>query len=76
MIRVTVELVPYGIEEKKQTLEVLEIANVGGNSIKGEYSLQEPNKTSWSRDVFKHWRDESVYRLIYHALKFMGHGDD
>lgn len=39
MLRVTVELVPYGEEFAKRTLYELRICNVGGTQAVGDYDL-------------------------------------
>lgn len=37
MLRLTLEMVPFGLEDRKYTIGVVEIANVGGNSKYGNY---------------------------------------
>lgn len=39
MIRVTIELLPGGRETGKRTLGLVEIANIGGTSAKGNYAV-------------------------------------
>ena len=39
MLRITLEIVPGGREERKQPLTVCEIANVGGNGL-ADYSVE------------------------------------
>jgi hypothetical protein len=54
MLRVTLELVPFGIEENKETVSVLEIANDGtGNGELANY------KARWL-DLNEDWRDNVV----------------
>jgi hypothetical protein len=40
-LRVTIEVIPYGVESDKKTLAVLEIGNDGtGNALKGHYKYE------------------------------------
>ena len=42
MIRVTIELVPFGVEERKEVLGIVEVANDGtGNRETGNYIAKE-----------------------------------
>lgn len=73
MLRVTVELVPWGIEEEKRTLKVLEIYNDGtGSKTKGNYGYRF-KRTNGS--VYRHGRivghnrlSESVWNLVNKVL--------
>ena len=37
MLKVTVELVPFGLEDVRRTISVIEIANIGGTREFGDY---------------------------------------
>lgn len=69
MIRVTVELVPLGIEEKKYTLDVLTIANDGeGTYTRGNYNCKRRDSGQRGR-VENHPRlSESVWELVCKAI--------
>lgn len=79
MLRVTVELLPGGSEERKRTLAVLEIANEGtgteeyGNyrgSLRAEYTGPR-GRTGHVRQFRR--RSQSVWSLIGAFLKLFGH---
>jgi len=57
MLRVTLEIVPFGIESVKRTIGTLEISNVGGNHKVGSYSV-----TATDRDGGKHFAQIERYR--------------
>ena len=77
MLRITVELVPRGQETRKRTLGVMEVANVGGTSTRGEYDYlmtEEENldlgisarsRRGVVRDYLRH---QSVWRLVQAVL--------
>lgn len=80
MIRVTIEIVPFGEENLKRKLETITIWNTGkGNLDKGDYSFkirEREDKTDWKGETFKkeyskikHIRDEGVVKLLYLCLK-------
>ena len=62
MIRVTIELVPFGREEEKETLQTIEIANVGQVSDKISYydSNIDGEHFAWT----SHRRSDGVLKLI------------
>ncbi|MFO0940122.1 MAG: hypothetical protein U0930_05080 [Pirellulales bacterium] len=79
MIRVTVELVPKGIEERKRTLGVLEIANdTTGNQEIGNYNAvlhaeyTDRNSRHGRVENF-HRSTQSVWSLVGAFLKLFGH---
>lgn len=39
-LRVTLEMVPFGLEEKKRTLGKMDISNVGGTPNLGKYCVE------------------------------------
>lgn len=82
MIRVTVDLVPFGFEHRKRTLGIIQIANVGGDRNTGHYNvtqLSRPSEEGTCRVVKKgevnnHPRlRKSVWNLIAKALRSVGH---
>lgn len=73
MLRVTVELIPYGREEDAQILQVLEIWNDGtGSSTVGNYEFGYPDVNGHRRfkgEVKNHPRlDVSVWNLVWKVL--------
>ena len=79
MLRVTIELVPHGIEDSKRTLHVLEISNDGtGDSrsanyvgtLNAEYTDPEGRK-GYVRSFRR--QDQSVWSLVGAFLKLWGH---
>lgn len=72
MIRVSIDLLPYGSEEGKKRLATMDIANDGtGTSERGNYKVRlHPNK-EWDEKVVTNFPRKSypVYKLLYLALK-------
>ena len=76
MIRVTIELLPHGIESKKCHLGTMTIANDGSGDIEnGNYHVAlskwgRPNE-SWKQGIVKNFprRRLGPYDLIYQALR-------
>ena len=71
MIRVTVELVPFGNEERKKVIGIMNIANDGtGDREIGNYEarLEDDRGTEGTVFVKNHIRQEGVWRLIRRAL--------
>lgn len=78
MLRVTVELVPHGIEDRKETLATMEIANDGtGTRRTGNYNtrlIDKNGRIHRTGRVEEHPRlDLSVWKLIIKALSGLGH---
>lgn len=83
MIRITMELLPFGFEQGKRTLGVIEVANDGtGTAAIGNYTYRlshagryynpktkKPYKKGW---VAGHRRAASPYKLLYKVLKDAG----
>ena len=68
MIRVTIELLPWGNEERKRTIGVVEIANDGtGDHETGNYNatLSKEPPIAKTRGVWKRGRVEGFPRLKY-----------
>ena len=75
MIRVTVELVPFGDEEKKKTIGIMNIANDGtGTKEFGNYDarLEDDRGTEKTTKIQRHERAAGVWTLICTALCDMG----
>ena len=78
MLRVTIDLIPHGQEDKARTLQTLTITNVGGTDVRGEYDcvlrddvglpLRRAHITNWARLG----RDAAA--LVHEALSRMGYG--
>lgn len=71
MIRVTIELIPYGEEDEKQTLETLEIVNDGtGGMLFGHYDVyhRRGEQTVNGKRVDYHPRAQGVVPLVIRAL--------
>lgn len=72
MIRVTVELLPFGKEESRETLTTFDIANDGtGNSARGNYKIRKSPNHPWIEEAVKDYprKQYNVRRLVYLALK-------
>jgi hypothetical protein len=84
MIRVTVELVPFGREADKRVLKQMEIANDGtGTNEYGNYKVYEPSGCADDRKrlskagsiprVLDHDRSRSMWELVWRALDRIRH---
>lgn len=78
MLRVRIELVPYGQEDRARTLQTLTIANVGGTEERGEYRCQMEMPggvlTTYLRDWPRLERDAAA--LVHEALSRLGYGEE
>ena len=62
MMRVTIEILPGGSEERARTIGLIEIANVGGDASRGDYAVvlkKTPPfagalKAAWRRGIMGH----------------------
>lgn len=72
MLRVTLEMVPFGQEATKRTIGVIEISNIGGDSNYGKYeaSLLSDEDTSGKKDVFIDCfeRSNGAWSLVRRAI--------
>lgn len=70
MIRVTVEMVPFGNEKRKRLIGTAEIKNIGGNLNEGAYTVDvvEEGKPSQSAYVGNFRRTQGAWALIAKAL--------
>ena len=73
MIRVTVEMVPFGVEELATKLAILFIANDGsGSRTRGNYNYSiSTGKKTWRKGRIENFprRSCSVWNLIYRVLR-------
>jgi len=69
MLRVTVEMVPYGVEKHKRKLGVLNIANTGGGTaINGQYEAEIDGGLR-TDSPFCHRRSDGFWELLFLALE-------
>jgi len=66
MLRVIVEIVPFGVEEDKRVLDIVEIANISGGNI-SNYRIQSGDKTEY----VTHDRSLGFEKLVLEALRAM-----
>ncbi len=65
MLRVTVELVPFGDEDAKKTIKTMEIWNTGeGDQYKGKYKARLVEEKLELEESVSHWRCNDVLYLI------------
>ena len=71
MIRITVELVPFGIEERKRIIGTAKIYNDGtGSKTVGNYQTEFNLKKKWRTGTVKGFKrqQDNVWKLIREAL--------
>lgn len=72
MLRLTLEVVPFGDEKLKHEIGVLEIANIGGTREFGEYRTQlfEPQQEEGiTRFLSRYRRSQGAWLLVSKALR-------
>lgn len=72
MLRVTVELLPFGEEVGRRTLTVFDIANEGnGTATRGNYMARKSPDKEWEEGLVKDYPRQSyhVRELVYRVLK-------
>jgi len=72
MIKVTIELWPFGQEKFKKILSSFDIANDGtGNTKRGNYKARFNNKKEWIEKVVEDYPRQTypVEKLVYKVLK-------
>lgn len=75
MLRITVELIPFGEEDEAVTIGEVCIANVGGDAHTGDYEIVGyeqllDGEVEWVyRKVAGHTRHEGVFQLLKEALR-------
>lgn len=77
MLRVTVELLPFGEEQGRRTLTVFDIANDGtGTSERGNYKARKSPEAEWTEKLVTNYPRKSyhVRELVYRVLKAWKHG--
>lgn len=57
MLRCTIELVPGGIEDRKRVIGLVEIANVGGDVVVGNYRVLLKKTPPFIGALKQKWRD-------------------
>jgi hypothetical protein len=81
MLRITIELIPFGEEDKAVTIGEVCVANVGGTQLTGDYEVvgyEEllSGEVDWIyRKVSGHTRHEGVIQLLKEALRADALGD-
>lgn len=76
MLRVTIELVPFGVEALAKTIAEVCIANVGGNKETNEanyevagYEIKTDNKIEeFAGTIFSHDRNQGARKLVAEVL--------
>lgn len=70
MIKVTIELFPYGDESKAKELSTIYIANDGkGTSEKGNYLFRESPANTWQPSVQNWPRRNPVEKLVQAVIE-------
>ena len=71
MLRVTLEMVPFGQEEARRTIGVMEIANVGPYGTKtSDYNIKviRESKEIVRADIFNYRRSNGAWFLVRRAI--------
>lgn len=77
MIRVRIELVPFGQEHRAETLQLLTIANIGGTHDMGEYECVLHGRSNLLAKAYvSEWPrlEKDAAALVHEALTLMGYG--
>ena len=72
MLRITIDLLPFGSEKNRKTLTTFDIANDGtGTPSRGNYKMRMSPKKPWIEGVVENYPRASypVTKLLYLALK-------
>lgn len=70
MLRVKIELLPYGNEQNARVLHSFDVANDGtGTDDTGNYIFRESEKSPWRNSVRAWPRERTAEELIYNVLK-------
>ena len=73
MLRITLEMVPFGVENAKRTIGTMEIANVGGTDKFGQYSVSmESDHVSGVQRIERFDRRRGAWALVSTALRKFG----
>ena len=74
MLKVTLEIVPFGDERLKRRLGVLEIANDGsGTALSGSYDLRLDGVTMKRLEAFD--RTRGAWALVHEATRLITKGE-
>lgn len=69
MIKVTIDLWPYGQEDRKRTISEFYVANDGtGDEFKGRYIFKRKEDDPWEKSV-THLRKEGVEKLVQAVIE-------
>ena len=71
MLRVTLEIVPFGIHEKTRILGTMTISNVGGTPEAGDYKIKigQPAEDHYAEADLKYYpRKNGAWSLVLLAL--------
>lgn len=72
MLRVTLEIVPFGIEERKRTIGTMKIGNVGGNHATGDYEVTRITDDKVDTcGIHSFERRRRAWALVMEALKVL-----
>jgi len=72
MIRVTIDLLPFGDEDRRKNLATFDIANDGtGTADRGHYKYRSSPKKEWIEKIVTDYPRNSynVKKLVYLVLK-------
>lgn len=70
MLRVKVELIPYGDETKVKIIHKFDVANDGtGDSEYGNYIFRSDKDHAWEPSIRSWPRDRPIEEFIYNVLK-------
>jgi len=70
MLKVTIDLWPYGNKEESKTISSFFVANDGtGNYSMGNYLFKKNEEDKWEKSVQGHYRSEGVEKLIEKVLE-------
>lgn len=70
MLRVTIELVPFGDEQRKKTIGTVELWNTGGPEDDAHYEFDVKSEDgSCHGNVFHHRRADGAFALLARAFR-------
>ena len=70
MLRAALEMIPFGVEEKRRTIGAIEISNIGGDETVGEYQVQSKETIVF---VKRFQRKQGAWSLLKKALVKLGY---
>lgn len=66
MLRITVEIIPFGDEREKSTLDIMEIINIGGDVNLGNYKIRSDSGIAFELKDYS--RRQGFWTLIKNVL--------